>query len=55
MEAERFLREAGGADVKQRLAALAAEGKRRDENARRQPDITGKLEQPQIVRPRIMQ
>jgi predicted negative regulator of RcsB-dependent stress response/Flp pilus assembly protein TadD len=54
MEAERFLREAGEADVKPRLALLAAERKRRDENLRRQPDVTGKLEQPQIVRPRIV-
>jgi predicted negative regulator of RcsB-dependent stress response len=55
VQAEGFLRAAGGADVKQRLAVLAAERKRREENAKRQPEVTGKLEQPQIVRPQIVQ
>jgi tetratricopeptide (TPR) repeat protein len=52
--AQNFLGEAGGADSKRQIAVLKARQKRRDENAKLQPVVTERLEQPQIVRPRIV-
>ncbi len=48
--AERLLQEAGGDTT-----ALKAEQKRREENTKRQPVVTDKLEQPRIVRMRELQ
>jgi hypothetical protein len=39
---------------RQRIAALQAEQKRRDENLKRQPIVSGKSEQTQIVRARLL-
>jgi predicted Zn-dependent protease len=52
--AQQFLLYSGGVDIRPRIAALKTTQQRIAQNVLRQPDVSAKLDQPRVVRPRIL-